>query len=77
MGDCGNSFLSFIISKVTHFYYIINITIKELTMLVRTQEQIEESIARQNENTMKFQAKMWSVLGVIFMGIIIVDGIFF
>ena len=45
--------------------------------MFQTQEQIEESIARQNENTMKFQAKMWSVLGVIFMGIIIVDGIFF
>lgn len=76
MGDCGNSFLSFIISKVTHFYYIINITIKELTMF-ETEEKIQERIARQNEETMKFQAKMWSVLGVFFMGIIIVDGIFF
>lgn len=77
MGDCRNSFLSFIISKVTHFYYIINITIKELTMLVESEEKYQERIARQNEETMKFQAKMWSVLGVFFMGIIIVDGIFF
>lgn len=45
--------------------------------MFQTQEQIEERIARQNENTMKFQLKMWSVLSVFFMGIIIVDGIFF
>lgn len=45
--------------------------------MFQTEAQIEERIARQNENTMKFQAKMWSVLGVFFMGIIIVDGIFF
>lgn len=76
MGDCGNSFLSFIISKVTHFYYIIDVTIKETTMF-ESEEKIQERIDRQNENTMKFQAKMWSVLGVFFMGIIIVDGIFF
>ena len=45
--------------------------------MFETNEQIEARIARQNENTMKFQAKMWSVLGIFFMGIIIVDGIFF
>lgn len=45
--------------------------------MFETNEQIEKRIARQNENTMKFQAKMWSVLSVFFMGIIIVDGIFF
>lgn len=37
----------------------------------------EKIIARQNEDTMKFQAKMWSVLGVLFIGVIIVDSIFF
>lgn len=37
----------------------------------------EEIIARQNENTMKFQAKMYTVLGVFFVGVIIVDAIFF
>ena len=37
----------------------------------------EERIARQNEDTMKFQAKLWSVLGVFFVGVIIVDAIFF
>lgn len=46
-------------------------------MLVESEEKYQERIARQNEETMKFQAKMWSVLGVFFMGIIIVDGIFF
>ena len=76
MGDCGNSFLSFIISKVTHFYYIIDVTIKEITMF-ESEEKIQERIERQNENTIKFQLKMWSVLGVFFIGVIIVDGIFF
>lgn len=37
----------------------------------------EKIIARQNENTWKFQVKMWSVLGVFFIGVIIVDSIFF
>lgn len=37
----------------------------------------EKIIARQNENTMKFQAKLWSVLGVLFIGVIIVDSVFF
>lgn len=37
----------------------------------------EKIIARQNENTMKFQVKMWSVLGVFFIGVIIADAIFF
>lgn len=49
--------------------------------MFETDEKIQERIAREKEdtmkNTMKFQAKMWSVLGVFFMGIIIVDGIFF
>lgn len=61
---------------MARIYYIIDVTIKETTMF-ETEEKIQERIARQNENTMKFQAKMWSVLGVFFMGIIIVDGIFF
>lgn len=37
----------------------------------------EKIIARQNENTMKFQAKLYTVLGVFFIGVIIVDSIFF
>lgn len=45
--------------------------------MFETNEKIQERIVRQNEDTMKFQAKMWSVLGVFFMGIIIIDGIFF
>lgn len=61
---------------MVRIYYIIDVTIKETTMF-QTETQIEERIARQNENTMKFQAKMWSILGVFFMGIIIIDGIFF
>ena len=46
-------------------------------MLFETDEKIQERIARQNEDTMKFQAKMLSVLGVLFVGVIIVDAIFF
>lgn len=61
----------------TILYYIYYITIKESTMLVETDEKIQERIARQNENTMKFQAKMYTVLGVFFIGVIIVDAIFF
>ena len=37
----------------------------------------EEIIARQNEDTWKFQVKMYKVLGVFFVGVIIVDAIFF
>ena len=61
----------------TILYYIYYITIKEITMLFETDEKIQERIARQNEDTMKFQAKMLSVLGVLFVGVIIVDAIFF
>ena len=46
-------------------------------MFVETDEKIQERIARQNENTMKFQAKLWTALSVFFIGVIIVDGIFF
>ena len=46
-------------------------------MLVETDEKIQERIARQNENTMKFQAKLYTVLGVFFIGVIIVDAVFF
>jgi len=59
-----------------NIYYIIDVTIKETTMF-ESEEKIQERIARQNENTIKFQVKMWSVLGVFFIGVIIVDGIFF
>lgn len=37
----------------------------------------EERIARQNEDTWKFLVKMYTVLGVFFIGVIIVDAIFF
>lgn len=56
----------------TILYYIYYITIKEITMI-----DYEKIIARQNENTMKFQAKLWTVLGVFFIGVIIVDSVFF
>lgn len=46
-------------------------------MLVETDEKIQERIARQNEDTWKFQVKMYTVLGVFFVGVIIVDAIFF
>ena len=46
-------------------------------MLVETDEKIQARIARQNEDTMKLQAKLWSVLSVFFIGVIIVDAIFF
>lgn len=45
--------------------------------MFESEEKIQERIERQNENTIKFQLKMWSVLGVFFIGVIIVDGIFF
>ena len=61
----------------TILYYIYYITIKESTMLVETDEKIQERIARQNEDTWKFQVKMYTVLGVFFVGVIIVDAIFF
>ena len=56
----------------TILYYIYYITIEEITMI-----DYEKIIARQNENTMKFQAKLWTVLGVFFIGVIIVDSVFF
>ena len=37
----------------------------------------EDIIARQNEETCKFQVKVCTVLGVFFVGVIIVDAIFF
>ena len=46
-------------------------------MLCETDEKIQERIARQNEDTWKFQVKMYTVLGVFFIGVIIVDSIFF
>ena len=46
-------------------------------MLVETDEKIQERIARQNEDAWKFQVKMYTVLGVFFVGVIIVDAIFF
>ena len=46
-------------------------------MLCETDEEIQERIARQNEDTWKFQVKMYTVLGVFFIGVIIVDSIFF
>ena len=61
----------------TILYYIYYITIKEITMLVETDEKIQERIARQNEDIIKFRLKILSVLGVFFVGVIIVDAIFF
>ena len=46
-------------------------------MLVETDEKIQERIARQNEDICKFQVKVCTVLGVFFVGVIIVDAIFF
>ena len=46
-------------------------------MLCETDEQIQERIARQNEDTCKFLVKVLSVLGVFFIGVITVDAIFF
>ena len=46
-------------------------------MLVETDEKIQERIARQNEDTWKFLVKIYTVLGVFFVGVIIVDAIFF
>ena len=37
----------------------------------------EKIIERQNEDTWKFQVKMYAVLGVFYIGVIIVDAIFF
>ena len=37
----------------------------------------EDIIARRNEDICKFQVKLCSVLGVFFIGVIIVDAIFF
>ena len=65
------------IYKQTILYYIYYITIKESIMLCETDEKIQERIARQNEDTWKFQVKMYTVLGVFFIGVIIVDAIFF
>ena len=45
--------------------------------MFESEEKIQERIARQNEDTMKFQAKLWTVLSVFFIGVIIVDAIFF
>ena len=45
--------------------------------MFESEEKRQERIARQNEDTMKFQAKMWTVLSVFFIGVIIVDAIFF
>lgn len=61
-----------IIYSQSILYYIYYITIKEITMI-----KDEEIIARQNEDTWKFQVKMYTVLGVFFIGVIIVDAIFF
>ena len=61
-----------IIYSQTIFYYIYYITIKETTMIDN-----EKIIERQNEDTWKFQVKMYAVLGVFFIGVIIVDAIFF
>ena len=65
------------IYKQTILYYIYYITIKESIMLCETDEQIQERIARQNEDTFKFLVKMCTVLDVFFVGVIIVDAIFF
>ena len=65
------------IYKQTILYYIYYITIKESIMLCETDEKIQERIARQNEDTWKFQVKMYTVFGVFFIGVIIVDAIFF
>ena len=61
-----------VVYSQTILYYIYYITIKEITMV-----EHEKIIARQNEDTWKFQVKMLSVLGVFFIGVIIVDSIFF
>ena len=61
-----------VVYSQTILYYIYYITIKEITMI-----KDEERIARQNEDTWKFQVKMCTVLGVFFIGVIIVDAIFF
>ena len=61
-----------IVYSQTILYYIYYITIKEITMI-----DYEKIIARQNEDTWKFQVKMYTVLGVFFIGVIIVDSIFF
>ena len=45
--------------------------------MFESEEKRQERIARQNEDTMKFQAKLWTVLSVFFIGVIIVDAIFF
>ena len=65
------------IYKQTILYYIYYITIKESIMLCETDEKIQERIARQNEDTCKFLVKIYTVLGVFFIGVIIVDAIFF
>ena len=46
-------------------------------MLCETDEKTQERIARQNEDTFKFLVKMCTVLDVFFIGVIIVDAIFF
>ena len=46
-------------------------------MLCETDEEIKERIARQNEDTWKFLVKMYTVLDVFFIGVIIIDAIFF
>ena len=46
-------------------------------MFFESEEKRQERIARQNEDTWKFQVKMYTVLGVFFIGVIIVDSIFF
>ena len=46
-------------------------------MLCETDEKIQERIARQNEDTCKFLVKVCTVLSVFFIGVIIVDAIFF
>ena len=45
--------------------------------MFESEEKIQERIARQNEDIIKFRLKILSVLGVFFIGVIIVDGIFF
>lgn len=61
-----------VVYSQTILYYIYCITIKEITMI-----KDEERIARQNEDIWKFRVKMCTVLGVFFIGVIIVDAIFF
>ena len=46
-------------------------------MLCENDEQIQERIARQNEDRWKFLVKMYKVLGAFLIGVIIVDAIFF